>query len=376
MDTGSTLGLSNNSPFSYSVWFKLSGSQQTRTIIGRHNDATGGASLGIDDAAADRLKFHLNSYASQRVNSTGTFNDGRWHHAVGTWDGDILRLYVDGVLDASSDVSNTLTFPALNFQIGRWVGGSSQYFNGQIDDPRVYNRALSATEVADLYRQNQTEIGGSQEKSVSNGLVGYWSFNGKDIDWARNRAWDRSGRGLHGSIVNMGTTTAPVRGRVGQALNFAGSTEYIEVPQPLSGTPFTIAMWFYPTAINGSFEILYSGTDNIDLQLFFHQASKELTTSIENDERGAGLILTSSTINKWHHIVWTYDGARRRVYINGAVTHDTADTTSLTINDSNVRFGKLLNGLGYTLQGRIDEVRVYNRALSDVEAKRLYTMGR
>ncbi|MBI5133950.1 MAG: LamG domain-containing protein [Candidatus Taylorbacteria bacterium] len=377
IDAGASVSLSNNSPFSYSVWFKLSGSQQTRTLMGKHTDATGGASLGIDDSAANKLKFHLNSYASQRVNSTATFDDGRWHYAVGTWDGDILRLYVDGALDVSSDVANTLTFPAVNFQIGRWVGGSSQYFNGQIDEARVYSRALSASEVSELYRMNQTEVGGSQEDRMSSGLVGYWSFNGKDIDWRANKAWDRSGRSLHGSIVNMGTTTAPVTGKIGQALNFAGSTEYVEVPQPLaSGSPFTISMWYYPNAINGSYEILYSGTDNIDLQLFFHQTTKALTTSIENLEIGAGFTLSASTINKWHHIVWTYDYSRRKVYVDGVLTADTADTTAITINDSAVRFGKLLNGLGYTLQGRLDEVRVYDRALSASEAKQLYMLGK
>jgi hypothetical protein len=134
-------------PFTYGVWIKFTASQNARTIIGRHDDASGGSSLGIDDGAANKIKFHLNSYNTQRVNSLSTLNDGVWHHVIGTWNGSELRLYIDGVLNNSNTVASTLTYPALNTQIGRWVGGSSQYFNGYIDEPRIWNRSLSAAEV-------------------------------------------------------------------------------------------------------------------------------------------------------------------------------------------------------------------------------------
>jgi hypothetical protein len=150
IDTSNQM-LGNNSPFTYSVWIKFSASQIGRTIMGRHSNAVGGAGMGIDDSSANKIKFHLNSYSAQRVNSTMTLNDNNWHYISGTWDGVNLKLYVDGNLDASSTPSTTLTFPSINTQIGRWGGGSSQYFNGLIDDVRIYNRALSPEEIARLY---------------------------------------------------------------------------------------------------------------------------------------------------------------------------------------------------------------------------------
>jgi prepilin-type N-terminal cleavage/methylation domain-containing protein len=150
VDAGPNVNLVNNNPFTYSTWIKFSTSQLSRTIMGKHNDLIGGASMGID-TVANKIKFHLNLYGSQRVNSTMTLNDNTWHHIVGTWDGDIIKLYIDGSINASSDVPNTLTFPAINFQIGRWVGGASQYFNGLVDEVCIYSTALTASQIQSQY---------------------------------------------------------------------------------------------------------------------------------------------------------------------------------------------------------------------------------
>ncbi len=344
-------------------------------------------SVGTNDAFLMTMRNTTTQFGINRVgvSETGVYVDlgadhyNKWIFGVIKKEGSTITVtaYEDGIPNTSTGTLSWTLNTDNEFYIGRHYQGESQIFNGQIDDVRVYTRSLSTAEIDELYRMSETKINSSQDTKMTNGLVGMWSFNGKDLDWNANKAWDRSGRGYHGTMVNISTTTSPVVGKVGQALNFNGGNEYVEVPQPLtSSSPFTIALWYYPNAINGSYEILYSGTDNIDLQLFFHQTSKSLTTSIENSEIAAGLTLNSSTINKWHHIVWTYDYSRRKVYINGVLVTDTADTTSLTINDASVRFGKLLNGLGYTLQGRMDEVRVYNRAISAEEAKQLYLLGK
>jgi hypothetical protein len=86
-------------------------------------------------------------------------SNGKWHQAVATWNGSTISLYVDGVSDATAvsfsgslrtNQTNSLTIGADDAAIG---AGSTplNYFNGTIDDVRIYNRALSATEVANLY---------------------------------------------------------------------------------------------------------------------------------------------------------------------------------------------------------------------------------
>ena len=94
-----------------------------------------------------KVKWHLNIYGEGITQSVKSVNDNIWHHLIGTYDGSILKLYIDGLLDSTDDSPGSCSNPNINFQIGRWVGGSSQYFNGLIDEVRIYNRVLSAEEI-------------------------------------------------------------------------------------------------------------------------------------------------------------------------------------------------------------------------------------
>jgi hypothetical protein len=94
----------------------------------------------------------------------GTFdvNDGRWHHAVGTYDGSQICLYVDGKLDASSTASGTIKINNHPVNIGENSERPDRFWNGLIDDVRLYSYALTADEVAVLYEDS---LAASAEKA-------------------------------------------------------------------------------------------------------------------------------------------------------------------------------------------------------------------
>jgi len=87
------------------------------------------------------------------VTSPNTYNDGNWHYAVVTYDGSVLRLYVDGQQVASLNTNNAI--PDYNWDkplvIGKNSLDNSRYLIGDIDEVRVYNRALTAQEVSNAY---------------------------------------------------------------------------------------------------------------------------------------------------------------------------------------------------------------------------------
>jgi prepilin-type N-terminal cleavage/methylation domain-containing protein len=155
IDAGNSVTLENNAAFTYSIWINFSASQTSRTFMGKWASGIGGSSIGIHDSLANRIKFHLdNSSSGQTLNNSVALNDGLWHHVVATWDGAAMKLYVDGKIDGSYTPSpNTTTYPAVSFQIGRWGGSPSQYFNGLMDSPRVYAKSLTAAEVGALYAE-------------------------------------------------------------------------------------------------------------------------------------------------------------------------------------------------------------------------------
>ena len=80
-----------------------------------------------------------------------TAETDRWHHLVGVGDSDSARLYIDGSLVATSTggVSN-INVPGANFRIG-YENTRPSYFNGTIDEVRIYNRALTADEIREHY---------------------------------------------------------------------------------------------------------------------------------------------------------------------------------------------------------------------------------
>ena len=77
-------------------------------------------------------------------------NDGQWHHAAGTYDGSRISLYVDGALDVSVDVVGSIRSNDHEVYIGENVEKPGRFWNGLIDDVRVYNYALSADEIASI----------------------------------------------------------------------------------------------------------------------------------------------------------------------------------------------------------------------------------
>ena len=150
--------------FSVEAWFRTSSTTGGK-IIGFGNSATGNSSsndrhlyMGKDG----RVRFGVSYNGAKVVASGPGLNNGQWHHAVGTFGGGTMRLYVDGV-----EVGSLPGVPMAGAYIGVWrVGGdnlngwpnrpSSDYFNGTIDEPAVYPRALTAAEIAQNYAIGST----------------------------------------------------------------------------------------------------------------------------------------------------------------------------------------------------------------------------
>jgi len=107
----------------------------------------------------DTLTFNCDGLQGLSTPDTGVegktnVDDGRWHHIVGTYDGQAIALYVDGILDGSKSARGEIDTNAFPL----WIGGNAartgkrgRDWNGLIDDVRIYNRALRSDEVRELY---------------------------------------------------------------------------------------------------------------------------------------------------------------------------------------------------------------------------------
>ncbi len=161
-----------------------------------------------------------------------------WTHLAVTYDGAMLRLFVNGAQVSSRATSGSI----LSTADPLWIGGNHPYgefFHGVIDEVRVYDPALSASE---LRAEMSTPIG-SAGSAPATGLVAAYGFD----QGSGPLAADASGNGNAGRTIGAIRTS---RGRFGRALKFDGTGDLVKVPASASldlSDSMTLAGWIRPS---------------------------------------------------------------------------------------------------------------------------------
>jgi len=336
-----------NSPTaSWSAWFYADTVAGYQRIIDEGGDKRFTISSG---STAGKVKAIIyTSTTSISVSLPTAISAKKWYHVAVTYDKVNVKLYLDGVEqdsvthDGDLGVIESWRDPT----IGKaWVGGG--YWDGTLDDVRIYNRALSADEVQRLYKLGATtKINKTLDRSgttLESGLVGHWTFDGPDM--IQNVA-DTSGQGNTGYLNGQTSTTTSI-GKIGQALDFDGVNDYVTVGNIGSGVK-TISFWMKADDITSRKIINIDGTDQIEIDA----SSNIVATSFP----ASTIYIDSSSVSPtvgtgWHHVVIT-------------------DSTG--VSGSTFEIGRVSTGY---FDGKIDDVRIYNRALSADEVQRLYQLG-
>jgi hypothetical protein len=212
------------------------------------------------------------------------------------------------------------------------------------------------------------EIEVTVANGVAAGLVAAYAFN----EGAGTIAADASGNGRAGTISGA---TWVAGGRFGRALSFDGVNDWVTVADA-SGldltTAVTLEAWVKPTALSGWRTVVLKELTGAGLcyALYAH----------DNEPHPAGYIRTGSDepqvpgtvqlpVGSWSHVALTYDGAQLRLYVNGLLAGSRNQAGLMAVSNGPLRIGG--NSVwGEYFAGLIDEVRVYNRALSQTEINR------
>jgi hypothetical protein len=323
--------------------------------------------------------------------STGfTWNDTLKRKMALSWGGSNAKAFMNGTADTARAFDGD--FNASVIDIGRQV--ATGYLYGTIRNVKIWKKALTDTQLTNMTSTNtavaqsavrKKTIKVTQSDKFTNGLVGMWSFNGPDM--SGNTAIDRSGMG------NNGTTTGGVRvvlGKNGQALQFDGTSGYVSVGDTSSlnaTTAFTVSAWVYKTGNSSGSSVAGTiagkwNSSGTGWFLELHDTDSGTPNQLRFYISGVSTASTYSvgqvSNNAWHHILVKYDGVKKYIYIDG--TLDTSpDTTGTptTANDSfQIGFDTGSAASFNYFNGKIDEVRIYNRALSANEVTQLYNLGR
>ena len=208
--------------------------------------------------------------------------------------------------------------------------------------------------------------------SLKSGLVGYWTFDGKDLN--TGAALDASGQGNHGALVNMSTSTSRVPGKLGQALKFDGVDDKVSFTSTNYGTTHSVSYWinYKDTGDgvvigggNGVYATYISDPTTSGLMYYSVEGAQSSLVSVAHGGLKSG---------QWNYLTVVRDGTSVSFYKNG---FQIGTTQTLPFNNALFlsTFGSYSINTYFTTMV-LDDVRIYNRALSAAEVQQLYNMGK
>jgi hypothetical protein len=352
---------------------------------------------------------------ANRITSTSTkvVNDGEQHHVAVTWDSTTLRLYVDGLEEGSVAAGAIGDVTTYDLQAG---GVSGNYTDCTIDDVLIYDRALTAPEIQTLYRLGRAGIYQRQQSVITtsaapatdnvagsgiirvksearpsfssgiathdqsayprlwDGVVGSWC---PSLGATGSTLRDLSGRHNHGTLTN--TTLSTVWQPDG--LDLDGTDDYISTnidsEIDWSNDSWSVSIMAKSNNLSG-IDAIISWGDGTKSPYGLWALTRGLGGYITFDVFSGGDITTSvqMTLGQWYHIVVVYTSATDvEVFVDG-VSVGTSSSMTITPHPSAipVRIGySSFNST--TWNGTIDDVLIYDRALSPNEIQTLYRLG-
>jgi hypothetical protein len=293
-------------------------------------------------------------------------NLNQWSHLLLTRDAsNNTSVYLNGIGSTSSSqsYSNTLQMN----QIGRYSAFTNVYnVKGSIGEIKIYNRALSASEVLQNYNASKKRYL-PEENIIKNGLVlnidsaNYLSYVG-----TLNTAYDLSGFGNTAALVNGTGFT----GTNGGAFLFDGTNDYISMGTASSVKPtqLSFACFFKINAITSVNVIAgKQGVGNGAASYAVVVQNGQLHFRISNSSGAEYNASTAfSNTSTYNYAVGTYDGSNLRLYLNGASVGSSSVAITIAYSDSYpLLMGYYANSIATNMN--VGSLKLYNRALSATE---------
>lgn len=311
-----------------------------------------------------------------------------WNNAVLVKDMalNVCKIYLNGVLAATRN-----NFCYTNFSSPTAIGRGNSFYtpdgyvNGKIDDVGIWNRALTEAEITTMYNGvTYTDTCTGLNGTLLNGLAAYYPLCGN--------ANDQSGNGHNGTVTGA-TLTADRFGNANSAYSFNGTSNFIEVPDnnllDLSNN-FTISLWMKisdysvtlasdpqstvlskPRQAGMATGYCISAYYNLNLNKF--SFNYNTGTSGGNQTSNA-----ANPLNTWINVIYTYDGSTSKLYKNGVLDSSSIISYVLPNFPTSLFFGKEFDNSSTSkryFKGLIDDIGIWNRALTTQEVTQLYNQN-
>lgn len=321
------------------------------------------------------------------VTATAAITLNRWHHVAVVYeddDDDEISIYVDGVLKATStNGEGSPEIDSNDLQVG---GHSSANFHGFIDDFTVWSSARSQVQIQSDYISGYGLLSTDNGLRLSDGLVGYWKMDESSWDGTSGEVVDYSGNGNHGTADCEGTCDIPTTssGKFNRSGDFDSTMDYVEVgnPSTLQTTNGTVSIWVNPNSVGYKDGIISKANDgtwgSTNWVLTFDQSNNISFYYGQTNTNSVSTGVNTIVNNKWYHVTATWElvessQTKVNIYLDGQLKQS-RQSSNLIGTSSNVFIGSWGNSIAWDqrMNGKIDEARIYNRALTPQEVQALY----
>ncbi|MBW1820386.1 MAG: prepilin-type N-terminal cleavage/methylation domain-containing protein [Deltaproteobacteria bacterium] len=381
----------NLGDFSLAMWFRVDSlSSSLSTLFSGSDGSQHNTMLIYLNNIGTTFITHLNGPQTGNFNIGSSLADGLWHHMVWTWqssDGAEI-IYLDGAaLTDSNGGTNTSNIILADggVVIGQEqdsLGGGfaiNQLFSGWVDEVMMFSQLLDSSDVNDLVALTHS----CSDTCYRNPVAIYymdestWTIGNPDV-------LDSSGNNHHGApletaVGGVGINTNGRFNNCGEFVRIGATTGRIEINGlPVStsiGDRTTVTFWMNWHGANSQMPIGWQTYD-----LWFTSGNFGFNT-------GGGDVFgisgaTAMLANNWHHVAAVFtnrDPAHNVLYIDGveqslSLLQGTQNTNRSV--GANLRISSWLNNTGYSFDGLIDELRVYDRGLSGSEIVEDYNITR
>ena len=315
-----------------------------------------------DDSGATntlRLATYLDG-VTDRHYSTTDIVDQQWHHVAAVRENGRIKLYVNGIEESDQIDAHAGQTIVVNGD-GPFIGdfpGRTEQVHGALDDVRLYGRALSAAEIAELAEIPLPDP------------IAHWKFDENSGTTAVDSI------STHAGTLENGPAWSTT-GQIDGALDFDGVNDQVVVPHsvPLASfSALTITAWINNQAsfLSSAYRIISKETSGQNDNFWLALSGPNLVLGIDGN---FFIPSTSFVSNQWYHVAASFDDAADmvRIYVDGVEVYAQSTSASLGANTAELYIGN--NWENKTWDGLLDDVRLYNQALTAQEIAALHSSG-
>jgi len=354
-------GTLQSSTMSLSLWVYVNATITSNRILVEFGNGYGLWSLA---SAAGKLGMQSANSNSSHTLSNATLPSGQWNHVVCVWNSGSRTFYINGATQSGGTVADYLTCDQNTIGSRR----TGEFFDGTIDQVRVFNKAITSDEVTTLYEEVLCDLPGTTDTTnypTGTTNTAYYKLDGDATDTVGT---------YNGTASNINWT----QGRFGSAAGFNGSSSGVVLDSSLrsiiqsNGTSLSLSCWVKTTTTSRG-NIFTNASSTSPFYTFSILSEANGTISVFKQIGSGDIGIASSNTyndNNWHNVVVVFDSTNMTLFIDKSQVAQISDGNAFNTLASDFKFGVGNNNTYFN--GSIDQVRIFPTALTAANVTDLY----